>query len=228
MKSSKVAFTNITVTGKTAGTIINSNAYSWDGKRWSAPENQEELFSAPKIAGSQYIDPVSRSAVAASRILKIHIPDMESEKLGCIIGTKTSNAYSVFQYETTRLKGKRSSPILFAHAGWNIPVAMIASELGCRGFTSTMIYGKNSLEDIINYSDNVLHRKRCDIIINGIVNLMRFEVDEENQIISEASCILYISGLSEEGKISIDSGDFTKQDFLAGDIHKFAEILASR
>lgn len=225
LKISGLAFTSFVASGKTAGTIESCAAFSLVNNSWVKVDSPNHLFTAPKVGGSNYIDPVSRSAVAAVRVLKENIPEVEPEKLGCIIGTKTSNAFSIALYESARLTGKRTSPILFAHAGWNIPVAMVASEVGCRGFTSTFCCGANSFEELIQYGKNVINQDRCSVVLVGIADLRIPESEDLDNGFMESSCILCTLGKFGKELTKDACINLTDNNYLAEDAKNFTKAL---
>jgi 3-oxoacyl-(acyl-carrier-protein) synthase len=203
-----LASTEVAVSGPNGARVERCEARVRERNDWRSIEAPDALFGPPQTSGARYIDPASRAAVAAVRALKSHVPLVSAERLGCILVTRGGNAYSVALYETTRLSGKRAGPLLFAHAGWNVPVALAAAELGCRGFTATLCAGDKSGAKVLQYARDVLTHGRADVLIAGTVDLKPITQSDSADPSIEASSLLCILGLAQAERgdtmISVD------------------------
>jgi predicted amidohydrolase len=192
-----VALAEVTVSGPNGVRVEHCQARIRERGTWRRIEGAEDLFVPPQMSGGRYIDPASRAAVAAARALKDRIPPVPAERLGCLLATRTGNAYSVALYETARLSGKRAGPLLFAHAGWNVPVALVAAELGCRGITATLCAGTSSIE-VLRYARIILARRRAEALLVGAVDLKPVRQTDAADPQVEANCVLCLLGLNKD------------------------------
>jgi len=191
------AITRLTVTGNTLGQLTGAKAFFLDSSHWRWLEEIEPLF-APRKRGGAYVDPVTRAAVAASRIIADRIPSVPRDEVGCVVGTRTGNAPSVALHESARLSGKRLRPLLFAHAGWNVSVAMIAGELGCRGFTSTVCGETDLGRRVFSYVHQVLKRPRATVIVAAITDLDVLCGKEVSEGVLQASSLVCVTRIPAE------------------------------
>ena len=167
------------------------------------------------------MDPVSRAALAAARLLSDCLESAAPERRGCILGTRGANAFSVATYEGARVAGKRASPLLFAHAGWNVPVALVAGELGCRGFSATVCAGEDSLVEALGWARQALERDRVEWMAVGVTDLVCAESAGEETCAQAAAqfCVLGCSG--ERG----EAAGLTDKDLLSPQECRFVQAL---
>ena len=193
------AITEVEVGGRMGGELRRFDAWRWDHTVWRDTEGSKELFAPPRIGGGRYVDPVSRACVAAARALAPGIPRVEPDRLGCVLGTRTGNAYSVTLYERARLEGQRTSPLLFAHAGWNVPAALAAGELGCRGFTSTLCCGERSGPAALQYARSALMRGHASGLAVGVTRFEAMPATAQREWTARASCLMLELVLGPDG-----------------------------
>jgi len=174
----RAAFSELSVTGRTAGTLTQSSAWIWSGK-WSEVPEPGALFEPPVTGGSRYVDPVSRAAIAAVRPMADLLQATEPSRRGCIVATRTANAFSVAQCESARARGKRASPLLFAHAGWNVPSALAATEMNCRGYVATLCAGERPGAELMGCLGRVFLLGRGDMVLAGVAELRSRKEPEE-------------------------------------------------
>lgn len=220
-----VSISDVILTGAFGEKIIECSGHVFCGHHWEEIKKPELLFLSPRINGSNYIDPASRAGLAAARILSNKIPSTPPEQLGCIIGSRTCNAFSVALCEQARLSGRRVSPIIFAHAGWNVPVACIANELNCHGFTSTLCCGASSGVEAAAYARMVLERNRAKTLLCGIVEIQLDPIDSSASIQIRAVGAMCVLQLGHSGSQHADFGPIDELP-VKGHDEKFRGLLA--
>ena len=216
------------------GAVQSPELASWDGSQWMGVAGPlDEFFSPPQVGGGRYADPASLVALATARAVKASLPPLSPERLGCILGTRTGNAGTIAQCEAARLAGRRMSPMLFAHAGWNVPVALAAAELGGRGFTATICAGVRSGEEALGAALRALGRGRADAILVGAVAFESLTPDGGGgAALFQAACLacLLVNGEDRVGKslpLNLNLlSELPRHAGLPEEITAFAGVLA--
>lgn len=219
------------IIGLRAESVKSTEAYCHTNGKWEAIDVSERYLLPPPMSGSNYIDPASRAAVAGARILKDRIPQINLSTLGCVIGTRTANAFSVALHISTIEAKRRPSPIVFAHAGWNVPTAIVAGELGCQGLASTICGGEKSGSAAVRYALIALKTGRARTMVTGVVALEPLIQTDNPDPIYTSVCMM--AGLKigitnfENNEKSQSIPDLPKEVLLPPELNDFGNAVAA-
>jgi hypothetical protein len=157
--------------GDTKYRIISQRAFLLRSSLWEPQMNAEELFLPRPMGGARYADPSCLAVLAAGRLLAGQYPRVLPSRKGCLLGTTFGNALTVASFEIARTSGGRLSPLRFAHAGWNVPTALLSAELGCKGMVGTVSAGDRSGIVAVDMACRAVQFGRAAVMIVGAAGL---------------------------------------------------------